>query len=223
MINLVITFLLKAICKMKGLQLFKAVSYEDLVAADTFRQNIYNQYFAMEYLPITQELIAPPGLVSCWCLRKRDKIVGTVALIDLTKAKSFAASVFDNSQLEYDHSRTYEFTRLTLDRKYQRSDHLYFLLLVYACYRDTVKNGRTHWLACSHKRVMRQIHHFGSKTEVIADNAKFSTDGSYQAQYWSNLILDAKTLSDYRAYLIQCDKNLLSTAVKRYIKRKILK
>lgn len=223
MMSKILGLLLLGICKVKGLQLVRAESYDELLAADEFRQNIYTEYYSMKKLTLTPELIRPKGLVTCWCLKKNSQIVGSVSLIDLTCATSYAASVFEGSHLEYDAQKTYEFTRLTVDRKYQRSDHFYFLLLVYACYRDTIRDGRTQWLACSHKRVMRQIHQFGGKTQVVANQAKIATDDSYQSVYWSNLKLDERTMRDYRAYLVSCDDKMLVSAVRKFIKRKLLK
>lgn len=223
MTQLIIGLLLRGLCRINGLRLTVAETDEDLLAADTFRQNIYTQYYAMDKLQVTSELVRPKGLAKCLCLKKGDQIVGTVALIDLTNASSYAAAVFDGSTLNYDPAKTYEFTRLTLDRNHQRSDHIYFLLLVFACYRETLRNGRSQWLACSHKRVIRQIHNFGGKTQILAKAQKFATDGSYQAIYWSNLKLDERTLRDYRAYLVLCDKSMLKRAVKKFLKRKLLK
>jgi hypothetical protein len=223
MISYIIGILLKGACKWNGLQLFKAESHDELLAADEFRQTNYSQYHFIEKLPITLELIKPQGLLTCWCLKKQNRIVGTVSLIDLTSVSPFTAAVFSGSHLEYDPLKTYEFCRLALDQNHQRSDHFYFLLLVYACYKETIKNGRNKWLACSHKRVLRHVHNLGGKTTVIADAPKMAKDGSDHAYYWSNLKLDDATFSEYRAYLIDCDRNLLTTAVKKFLKRKMLK
>ncbi len=223
MINFIIGILLKGLCKLKGLELFKAESNYDFLASDAFRQQSYLQYLSLEKLPVTPELLKPKGLVACWCLKKGNRFVGTVSLIDLSCAEPFTASVFDGRKLNYDRLKTYEFTRLALDQSHQRSDHLYFLLLVYACYRETIRNGRNRWLAGSHRRVVRHVHKLGGNTEVIARGAKLAHDGSYQAQYWSNMKLDDKTLSEYRAYLIDCDKNMLTTAIKKFLKRKLIK
>jgi hypothetical protein len=221
MMNFIIGILLKGICKLKGLELFKAESYDELLASDDFRQRTYLQYLSLEKLPVTPELLKPGGLVACWCLRKQNQLVGTVSLIDLAGVSPFTASVFADARLEYDPMKTYEFTRLALDQRHQRSDHLYFLLLVYACYRETIANGRNSWLACSHRRVVRHVHKLGGTTKVIARGAKIVQDGSYHAQYWSNMKLDSTTLSEYQAYLIGCDKSLLSTAINKFLKRKI--
>lgn len=221
MIDVVIAVYLKYVQLKYGLQLFKAESDEDLLAADTFRQDTYLKYLGIQKLPQTPEMVKPEGLVTCWCLTKENKLVGTACLFDPTIITPYASYFFEGSYLDFDPSITFELTRVALDQKQQRNDNLFFLLLLFACYRETVNKGRSQWLVCTHKRLMNQKQRLGGEIEILSDAPKLSQQDCFQARYWSNNDLDESTLKGYRAYLIKCDKGITGRVFKKYIGRKI--
>ncbi|MBI1223487.1 MAG: hypothetical protein GC180_12865 [Bacteroidetes bacterium] len=221
MIDWIIAKYLHYVLSKHGVQLIKAESEDDLLAADTFRQENYRQYLGILPMPQTPELVHPPGLFACWCLKKENNIVGTVSLFDPTLITPFAAYFFEDSPLEFKADKTFELTRLALDKSHQRIDNLYFLLLLFACYQETIKQGRNQWLVCTHIRIMNQKLRLGGFTHVLADKPKLSRQNCFQARYWSNNELDERTVKGYRAYLIDCRKGTTVKVLKKYIRRKI--
>jgi hypothetical protein len=152
---------------------------------------------------------------------KENSMVGTVCLFDPTQITPYASYFFEGSHLDFDRQRTFELTRLALDQKQQRGDNLFFLLLLFACYQYTVKQGRIQWLVCTHKRLMNQKERLGGEIEVLANAPKLSQEDCFQARYWSNNQLDNATLKGYRAYLIKCNKGATGRVLKKYVRRKI--
>ena len=218
------TQIILAICstliqKLNKIKLLKAKSWDELVAVDDFRQEIYLQQIGIEKIPQTNELVQPTGMVSCYYLEKNKKIVGTVSLFDPSIIKPYTAYFFSDSELSYNPKQTYELCRIALDISHQRSDNLFFLLLLLVCYRETRAKGRNRWLVCTHKRILNLTHRMGGKTRILASKAKISDEDCFQAQYWKNNQLGDEFLKDYRAYLIKCNRHTVIKIIKRYLKK----
>lgn len=205
--------------RMHHLDLVEMNSYEDLLEANTFLQEESWKYFGYEKVPQRADLIQPKGLVGNFCIKKANAIIGTISLFDPTQISSFVSHVFSDSELVYDKENTLELGRLIMKSEAQRADSMTYLLLMYACYQRTKEYGRTQWLACSHKRVLRQTKFLGAEVEILAERAKLSRADNFQAYYFSNVELEGSA-DNYKAYLVKCDEQSLRKATKRYFKRK---
>ena len=202
-----------------GLVIKRATTYEELVAVDAFRQNQYKEYFGLDKIPQTTELVQPPGLVGFWYLQSKEGIVGCVCLFDPLIIEPYVQYCFSGAVLDYPRARTYELGRLIINRSFQRHDNLIFLNLIYECYKESRKHGRDRWLVGTHKRILKQAQYIGGKVDILSSKPKIEVSDTLQSRYWANCV-GYQGIDENSAYLIHCGEADMRHIAYRFFSKK---
>ncbi len=201
------------------LELVEMRSYKELKIANAFWQNASIKRFGYSWVRQTKDLIHPKGLVACFCLKKRQRIVGTICLFDPLLIESFTAHVFEDTPLHYDKAKTFELGRLIISQEAQAGDSMNYLILLHACYKRSRAHRRTQWLAAAHKRGLQQLKFLGAEATVLADRARLSQKDNFQSYYFSAFQMEGSP-NNYRAFLVNCDQQAMQNVAKKYLRKK---
>lgn len=214
----VIKFLFRCYCLFNGFWVKPLTERSELKAAFDLKNQVNQELTGLEPLAAEEEFVYPEGIARLVGVYTREKLIGTMYLMDLTKVESIASKLYADATFTHSPETTYEIKSFVVDTRYQHGVGRLFNILMFYAVLFTQETNRTTWLVITSNKFYDKVKRkSGLKTQLISDQYQHVADDTPQSRYSYNYIKDG-LIKDYSCYYIYIPKKMLVEYTLNYFK-----
>ena len=142
-----IKFLVKSYSFFHGFKVKILENKQDLKAAFDLKNRVNQDLTRLAAVPEEDDLIYPKGIARVFGFYKKEQLIGTIQLMDLTQIVPYASKMYANATLDYNPKTTYEIKSFVVDTKYQHGVGGVFNFLLYYSIVFTQQTNRDKWVS----------------------------------------------------------------------------
>lgn len=177
----------KGYCLINGFKVKNLTTREELLASFHLKNKVNHSLYGLPPWEAKEQFIHPAGVACIIGIYKKDQLIGSIHLMDLSKIDSYTSKIFSTATLDYNPKKTYEIKSFIVDKDFQTNIGVAFNMLIYYSIRHTEKTGRNNWLVSTRDTFYHKIQKkSGLPTKFISADSNYINDGTAQARYFQN-------------------------------------